>query len=78
MHPQLLYRLAQTQNDELRQRAARVSATGPARSAVRPWSRWLRQLTTPPIGGRLERGPSAIAIRSSRPRTTANTLSPER
>jgi hypothetical protein len=48
MHPHLLYQLAAARNDEIRQAAARVSATRPARSAVRPWSRWLRQVTTRP------------------------------
>lgn len=77
MHPHLLYQLAQTRTDELRQRAARVSATRVARPARR-WPRWLRRTTTPPSGGGLERDPYAIAIGSSRPRTTTNTLFPER
>jgi hypothetical protein len=77
VHPDLLYQLAQTRNDELRQRAARVSATRVARPARR-WPRWLRQTTTPPSGGGLERDPYAITARSSRPRTTPNTVFPER
>ena len=70
MHPHLLYQLAAARYDEIRQAAARVSATRPARSALRPWSRWLRHLSTPPTGGRLERAPGATAIRSSGRRTT--------
>lgn len=78
MHPHLLYQLAQARNDEIRQSATRVAATRPARSAVRRRPRWLDRITTPPTGGRLKREPGAIAIRSSRPRTTTNTLSAER
>jgi hypothetical protein len=48
MHPHLLYQLAAARNDEIRQAAAGVSATRQARSALRPWSRWLRHLSTPP------------------------------
>lgn len=77
MHPHLLYQLAQTRNDELRQRAARVSTTRVARPARR-WPRWLRRTTTPWTGGRLVRDPCAIAIGSSRPRTTTDTAFPER
>jgi hypothetical protein len=77
MHPHLLYQLAQARNDEIRQ-SAWVSATRPAWSAVRRWPRWLRRTTTPPAGGGLVRDPSAIATRSSRPRTTTTTFSAER
>jgi hypothetical protein len=71
MHPNLLYQLATARNHEIRQRAARVSATRPARSAVHRWPRWLRRTATPPASGRLKRDPGAITIRSSRPRITS-------
>jgi hypothetical protein len=79
MHPHLLYQLATARNHELRERIARASATRPARSAVRRWSRWLHRMATAAAGGRLERDPGPITIRSSEPRTTStSTLSAER
>lgn len=78
MHPHLLYQLATARNDEIRQRAARVSATRSARSAAPRRSRWVRRTGVPPTGPRLEREPAVIAIPSSQPRTTPNTLSAER
>ena len=62
MHPNLLYQLAAARNDELRQRAARVSAARPARSAIGRWSRWLRRAATAPAGGPLKRDRGATRL----------------
>jgi len=77
MHPHVLDQLAHTLNDELRQCAARISATRVARPARR-WPRWLRRTTTASTGGRLVRDRHAIAIGSRRLRTATNTQSVKR